>query len=371
MPNARSGQRGKSPLIVPVILSGGAGTRLWPLSTDDCPKQFVPLTGPNSLYQEALRRVDDTSRFTHPIVVGGARHAQLLKRGLVGRGELARLILEPCARNTAPAIIMAAAVARELYGNEAQVLVMPSDHVIEDVPAFHDAIRIGEPAARLGRLVTFGVLPTSADTGYGYIEKGAELSAAPGAMEVARFVEKPPLTAAQEMVASGNYLWNAGIFLFRVDVLLNEAQIHAPAIAETAQCAISAACCSGICIVPNGDVLAESPSEAIDTALMERSAIVAVVPMSIGWSDLGSWDALAALAGDSAAIGPVTAIDCTGTYIRSDGPQIAVLGVSDLIIVASGDRVLIVPRGRSQEVKSLLESAEAISRISPSHLSSR
>ena len=344
-------------MIVPVILSGGAGTRLWPFSTDEVPKQFLPLTGTKSLYQEALQRVRNGQRFAAPIVVGGARHAHLCEQDLNASGDLTRLILEPCARNTAPAIAMAAAVACDVHGDDALMLVMPSDHLIEDVAAFHEAVRIGEAAARAGRLVTFGITPTSADTGYGYIEKSAEASLIAGATKVARFVEKPPLAEAQAMLASGNFLWNAGIFLFRADVLLAELNQHAPAIAVAAKHAIGASGNSGIRVMPDRDALTACPSEAIDTALMERSANVVVVPMSPGWSDVGSWDALAALVGDSASIGSVTAVDCNGSYIRSDGLEIAVLGMSDVIVVASGNRLLIVPRGRSQEVKKLLKSA--------------
>mgnify|MGYP002336061776 CR=1 FL=1 len=345
-----------SATIVPVILSGGGGSRLWPFSTEERPKQFLPLVGERTLFQEALARVRDREQFASPVVVGSVRHADLCERELVEEGADARLILEPCARNTAPAILMAAAAILELHGPEALLLVMPSDHVIEDVAAFHEAIMKAAPAARVGRLVTFGIRPTGADTGYGYLEMGAEIAC--GVMEVARFVEKPDLETAENMVAGGEHLWNAGIFLFQAAALIEEAARIAPEIARCAEEAIRAADREGIRIIPGLDALSECPSESIDYAVMEHAADVAVVPMSPGWSDLGSWDALAGLVGD-ASQGPVTVLDCTDCYIRSDGLEVAALGVRDLIIVASGHRLLVLPRGRSQEVKGLLTAMES------------
>jgi mannose-1-phosphate guanylyltransferase/mannose-1-phosphate guanylyltransferase/mannose-6-phosphate isomerase len=348
-----------APVIVPVILSGGAGTRLWPFSTEDSPKQFLPLTGDESLFKQALARVSDRSRFRAPIVVGSARHAQLCETAIAHEGADARVILEPTARNTAAAIAMAASVAEQMYGGDVLLLVMPSDHVIEDLEAFHQAIATGTEAARRGRLVTFGIRPTSADTGYGYLHMGSELAEAPGVKEVARFVEKPGLDVAQMMVAAGDYLWNAGIFMFTAQSLLTEVKSHAPEIGEAAQNAVRAAHREGIRVMPDASALMKCPSESIDYAVMERSAQVAVVPMSPGWSDLGSWDALADLMEGAPSEGPVVALDCDRSYIRSDRLQIAALGVQDLIVVASGDRLLILPRGRSQEVKKLLAAMDA------------
>jgi mannose-1-phosphate guanylyltransferase len=346
--------------IVPVVLSGGGGSRLWPFSTKDTPKQFLPLVHNKTLFEEALQRVSDRVRFSAPIVVGSIHHTELCEKPLAGDGEAARLILEPCARNTAPAIVMAAAVAQEIHGEDALILVMPSDHVIEDVQQFHQAIAVGEAAARAGRLVTFGVRPTGPDTGYGYLQTGDELADAPGVKGVARFVEKPEFEAAQTMVASGDHLWNAGIFLFRAATLLQEADRTCPTIAAAARRAIAAADRSGIRIIPDAQMFAECPSESIDYAVMELSSRVAVVSMSPGWSDLGSWDALATMLGAGPHVGPITTIDCESCYIRSDGVQVAALGVRDLIIVASGGRLLILPRGRSQEVKKLLSAMDLI-----------
>lgn len=344
-------------VIVPVILSGGGGTRLWPFSTNDKPKQFLPLVGESTLFQDALARVRDRSQFSAPLVVGSIRHAELCERELAAEDQ-ARLILEPCARNTAPAIIMAATVIEEMYGSDAIMLVTPSDHVIEDVPAFHEAIEKAGPPAREGQLVTFGIRPTGPDTGYGYLRMGVEV--APGVMEVARFVEKPTFEVAEEMVAGGDHLWNAGIFLFQVGALLAEVAKVAPQIGRCAQEAVRSANREGIRIMPNADILSDCPSDSIDYAVMEHASKVAVVPMSPGWSDLGSWDALATLVGNGSTAGPVTALDCDDCYIRSDGLEVAALGVRDLIIVASGHRLLVLPRGRSQEVKRLLSAMESM-----------
>jgi mannose-1-phosphate guanylyltransferase len=344
--------------IAPVILSGGAGSRLWPYSTEETPKQFLSFTGTKSLFQLALERVSDRRRFASPMVVGNLRHAELCERELAGEDE-AQLILEPCARNTAAAIAMAAAAARESHGDEILLLVMPSDHVIEDIDAFHDAVLTGEAAARAGRLVTFGIRPTGPDTGYGYIQTGLALDEIEGVSEVARFVEKPHLAAAERMVAGGDHLWNAGIFLFSAAVFLEELAIHAPLIAAAAQAAVANAERHGKRIVADAVSLQECPSESVDYAVMEHSARLAVVPMSPGWSDLGSWDALAELL-EARTHGPITTLECDDCYIRSDGVQVAALGVRDLIIVASGQRLLILPRGRSQEVKKLLSAMESM-----------
>jgi mannose-1-phosphate guanylyltransferase len=284
----------------------------------------------------------------------------LCERELAAEGDLARLILEPHARNTAAAVTMAAAVARQTHGDDVLLLIMPSDHVIEDVGAFHEGVRIAEDAARAGHLVTFGIRPTGPDTGFGYLQTGPELTGMAGVNEVIRFVEKPQLQLAEEMAADGQHLWNAGIFLFRADTFVEQVMLHAPEIGVAAQNAISTGKRQGNVIVADEGALESCPSESIDYAVMEHSSRVAVVPMSPGWSDLGSWDALAQLLTSSASHGPITTLDCDDCYIRSDGLQVAALGVRDLIIVASGQRLLILPRGRSQEVKKLLSAMESI-----------
>ena len=342
--------------IVPVILSGGSGTRLWPMSRPEKPKQLLALNAEETMLQlTALRTAGES--FAAPIVVANAAHADMIDAQLAEVGMApALVVLEPVGRNTAPAIALAALA---VGGGDAPLLVMPSDHVIADVAAFHAAIRAALPLVADGWLVTFGIAPDAPETGYGWIKVGEPL--APGVHRVARFVEKPPLDAAEAMLASGDHVWNGGIFLFRADRFLEELRIHAPAILDAARASIDGGHREGTRLYPDPSAFAASPSDSVDYAVMERAERVAVVPVSMGWSDLGSWDALHAISEQDAAgntaggVGDVIALDTSNCLVRSDGIRIATVGVSDLIVVASGNDVLIVPRGRSQEVKTLLE----------------
>lgn len=334
--------------IIPVILSGGSGTRLWPMSRDARPKQFLPLTAEATMFQVTLERVADTHRFADPLIVANARHADLIESQL--RGRAATLVLEPCARNTAPAIALAALVAPA----DAPLLIMPSDHVIGDTAAFMTAIDTALPLVERGWLATFGIAPDGPETGYGYIRTGDEI--APGVHRVARFVEKPDAATAQAMLDAGGHVWNGGIFLFRADAYLRALATHAPTMLAAARAAVDAAAKVGARILPEAASFAASPADSIDYAVMEKAERVAVVPVSMGWSDVGSWDALHALAGGGDAHhGDVIALDTENCLLRSDGIRIAAVGVSNLIVVASGDDVLILPRGRSQEVKRIVD----------------
>ena len=345
-------------MIVPVILSGGSGTRLWPMSTPDLPKQFLALTTEQTMLQLTAGRAHGDA-YAKPIVVANARHADQVERQLVAIGaDPAMIILEPAGRNTAPAIALAAIAAG---GGAAPLLVMPSDHVIADVPAFHAAIAAALPLVMDGWLATFGIEPDSPETGYGWIKLGEEL--APGVNRVARFIEKPALDMAQAMLASGDHAWNGGIFLFRADLYLQALSEFAPTMLEACRNAMAAARHDGVLAYPDADAFAASPADSIDYAVMERAERVAVVPVAMGWNDVGSWDALHAVsdrdetgnAHRGVDGGEVIAIDTADCLVRSDGARIALVGVSDLIVVASGNDVLVLPRGRSQEVKALLE----------------
>ena len=340
--------------ITPVILSGGSGTRLWPLSRGGRPKQLLSLTHDETMLQLTARRTGDTLRFAAPIVVANARHADMIAEQLaaVGAGE-AVLIFEPLARNTAPAIALAALQA----GPDALLLVMPSDHVIADLPAFRRAIDAAAPIVEQGWLATFGITPDGPETGYGYIRAGDEI--APGVRRAERFVEKPDRATAETYVAEGCYAWNGGIFLFRADAYLAALDTHAPEIAAASREAMAHKRTEGLHIYPAADAFAASPDESIDYAVMEQADRVAVAPVEMGWSDVGSWDALHALAtkdeSGNAHRGEVIAIDTKGCLIRTDGPLVAAVGVSDLIVIATNDAVLILPRGSSQDVKKAVE----------------
>jgi mannose-1-phosphate guanylyltransferase len=333
--------------IVPVILSGGSGTRLWPMSREERPKQFLPLTDTRTMFQLTLDRVADG--FAEPIIVANARHADLIESQLEGRE--ATLILEPAARNTAPAIALAAFAANP--GDA--LLVMPSDHVIANVPAFMAAIDAAMPLVERGWLATFGITPDAPETGYGYISMGEE--AAPGAHHVDRFVEKPDRATAESMLAQGGYVWNGGIFLFRADAYLRALATHAPVMLEATRAAYEGADRAGARILPDAEAFAASPADSIDYAVMEKADRVAVVPVSMGWSDIGSWDALHSIGNPH--VGDILAIDTENCLLRSDGLKIAAIGVKDLIVVASGDTVMIVPRGQSQDVKRIVEALKA------------
>ena len=338
----------QSARITPVILSGGSGTRLWPMSRPDQPKQFLPLTADLTMFELTLSRVDDAARFTDPVIVAGGLHAELIEAQL-GR-RTAQIILEPCARNTAPAIALAATVV------EGAMLVMPSDHVIADVPAFMAAIDIAMPLVDAGWLVTFGISPDGPETGYGYIQSGEAIGA--GIHRVARFVEKPPRAEAEVMFASGDYVWNGGIFLFRSDAFLSALGTYAPEMVHHVEQAMATAVRDGQRIIPAEAAFAACPPNSIDYAVMEKADKVAVVPLSMGWSDIGSWDALhdhgAKDERGNVTGGDVVTIDSHNNLIRSDGLRISVSGVSDLIIIASGNDVMIVPRGQSQDVKAIV-----------------
>ncbi len=337
--------------ITPVILSGGGGTRLWPLSTPQTPKQFLALTGDETMFQMTVRRTMDRNRFAAPVIVAGAAHAALVEAQLAAIGvDDALIILEPCARNTAPAIALA---ALSVDGQKTPLLVMPSDHVILDQAAFDAATDALLPLVNDGWLATYGISPTGPETGYGYIQLAEE--EAPSVNRVARFVEKPDAARAAAMIASGDHVWNGGIFLFRADIYLGALAVHAPGILAAAQSAVAGATREGSQIHPDHAAFAASPSESIDYAVMEKAERVAVAPVNMGWSDVGSWDALHEI-GDkddshNTTIGEVRLSEASGNLIHADGIRVSVHGVNDLIVVANGKEVLILPRGSSQKVR--------------------
>ncbi|UAK25427.1 mannose-1-phosphate guanylyltransferase/mannose-6-phosphate isomerase [Sphingomonas nostoxanthinifaciens] len=345
-----------SPIVTPVILSGGSGTRLWPLSRTGRPKQLLSLTSADTMLQLTAKRTGGAG-FAQPLVVANAAHADMIERQLQQAGiSDMRLILEPVGRNTAPAIA-AAALALD---RDALMLVMPSDHVIDDVEAFRQAVAIAVPLVADGWLATLGITPDQPETGYGYIKRGAEL--APGVARIDRFVEKPDRDTASAYLAEGGYSWNGGIFLFGAGAYLDALERYAPEILSAVRTSMENARHEGSRIFPDPHAFAASPSQAVDYAVMEKTDKAAVVPVEMGWSDVGSWDALHAISvrdeGDNAHHGEVVAIDTKGCLIRSEGPLVAAVGVKDLIVIATPDAVLILPRGSSQDVKRAIQALE-------------
>lgn len=331
--------------IRPVILAGGAGTRLWPLSTVERPKHLLPLLGEETLFAQTLARFG--ARFAPPIIVANRAQEDELRVA----APHARLLLEPVKRDSAAAIALAA----ELADGDELLLVCPSDHFIADVAAFHRAIELAAPAAEAGKIVTFGIEPDHPATGFGYVAAGE----GEGVRSVARFVEKPPLDQAEAMLAEGGHYWNAGIFLGMARTWREELEHHAPAIRAAAQGALANASVDGTAIRVDETAFSASPAKSIDYAVMEHSDRVAVVPVSMGWSDVGSWEAVfdAAKKGDGGNVvtGDALVIDSHANLIRSDGPRIAAIGVDDLVIVATADAVLVTRLSQCQRVREAAE----------------
>lgn len=346
---------GAAPSLIPVILSGGSGTRLWPLSRPEMPKQFLPLTGAETMLGLTLARTMGLRGAGAPIIIAGGSHATLIERQFPGDFPL---ILEPCGRNTAPAIALAALAVED---PASVLLVMPSDHVIADVGAFHDAVGKALPLAADGWLMTLGIAPDAPETGYGYIALGESL--AEGAQRVDRFVEKPDREKAEAMLAAGDHVWNAGIFLFRADAYLAVLGAFRPDMLAAVTAAIEKGTRDGRHVLPDAESFAACPADSIDYAVMEQSERVGCVPVDMGWSDVGSWDVLHAIAGKdgdgNVADGSTTLISTRNCLVRSDGPHVSLVGVQDLIVVATANEVMIVPRGQSQLVKQAAEAAAA------------
>lgn len=348
--------------ITPVLLCGGSGKRLWPLSRESYPKQFVPFFGGESLFQSAARRFDGPG-FAPPMVVTGSRFRFIVTQQLASVGvDPGRILLEPEARNTGPAVFAAVLdVARN--DPEGLVLFVPSDHLIPDPDAFTAAVRAGTERAESGDIVTFGITPDQPETGYGYLELAAQPSG--GVIDLARFVEKPELAQAEDMVASGNFLWNSGIFLGRADAFVAAFATHSPEIVAPVRAALAAAKPDlGFLRLGAAD-WADAPSVSVDHAVMEKASNLAVVPYGQEWSDLGSWNGVwQAETPDGqgvATAGPATAIDCENTLLRSETADLEVvgLGLKDVVVVAMPDAVLVADRTRSQEVSLALETLDA------------
>lgn len=342
--------------IYPVILCGGSGTRLWPLSRKQAPKPFLPLVASETLFEEAVRRVSQDSLFAPITVVAGAAHCDLITAQL-GGAPGARLVVEPVARNTAPAIALAAALLPE----DAVMLVCPSDHHIANTSAFREAAAAAAALARDDYLVSFGIAPVQPETGYGYLEHGDPL---PGGFAIRRFVEKPDLGTAEQYLASGNYSWNGGIFAFRAGHFLEELAQHRPGMAACVRQSVAEGRGDGGRFYPAQEPFAAIEGDSVDYAVMENTERAAMVPVDMGWSDIGNWaalaDALASKADDTSnvtrVIGEQGIVDfdqCRGVFAMTDGPRISVVGLSDVCIVVSGGEVLVTTRDGAQRVGKL------------------
>ena len=357
-------------ILVPVILCGGSGTRLWPLSRALYPKQLLALTGSRSLLQDTVARLAVLpGQVQAPLVVCNEAHrflvaGQLREASIDSAGE-PTLILEPEGRNTAPAAAIAALAARRRAGTDVLLLVLPADHVLRDPAAFAAAVALATPAAMAGQLVTFGVVPTQPETGYGYLR--TEASTEGGVQAVREFVEKPDYDTARRYVASGAFLWNSGMFLFSADTFLRELQVHAPDIAAAATRALDAAKAEDGFLALQRDSFQMCRKESIDYAVMEKTRHASVVPLTAGWSDVGSWASLLDVSdrdvNGNALSGDVVAVECTNSYVRAESRLVAVTGLDGCIVVESRDAVLVVPKAKAQDVKKIVEELERQGRL--------
>ena len=364
--------------IQPTVLSGGSGTRLWPLSREKYPKQLLPLIGQDSLLQATLRRSQNIEglQTTAPIVVCNEEYRFVIAEQLRQLGAQGQVVLEPAGRNTAPALTIAALTARS-GGQDPVLLVMPADHVINDLPAFHHAIRAGAGQAAIGAMVTFGVTPTAPETGYGYIQAGAALDANPaGARSISKFVEKPDLATAQAYLKEGNYLWNGGIFMVLASVWLKAIGTLKPAILAACETAFSHIKTDGEFVRVDKQAFLNCPGDSIDYAVMEHLAGQnashaglppgVVIPLSAGWSDVGSWDALWNVLPKNelgnVMQGDAILQDCSNTLAISDGRLLACVGLTDLIVVETPDAVLVAHKSKTQDVKKIVDALKAQNR---------
>jgi mannose-1-phosphate guanylyltransferase/mannose-6-phosphate isomerase len=345
--------------IHPVILSGGSGTRLWPMSRAQYPKQLLPLLSEHTLLQEAALRVADPTLFSAPVIIANDEHRFIVAEQLRLAGVTPHaIVLEPMGRNTAPACCVAALQ----LDDDALMLVMPSDHAIAKPAMFRKAVARATKAAATGRLVTFGIEADRPETGYGYIKRGKPLAGVKGAFEVAGFVEKPDRARAQKYLKSGAYSWNSGIFLFPAKLLLAELRRLQPAMVKSCETALAQAKRDLDFLRLDRDAFAAIKPDSIDYAVMERTPHAAIVPVEMGWSDVGTWDALWQIGkrdkSGNVAAGDVIALETKNSYLRAEHGLLAVLGVEDLVVVATADAVMVAPRARAQDVKQIVTQLE-------------
>jgi mannose-1-phosphate guanylyltransferase / mannose-6-phosphate isomerase len=348
--------------MIPVILSGGSGTRLWPLSRGQYPKQFLPLTSEHTMVQETLLRLTGLTGIKSPIAVCNEDHRFMMAEQLWEIGvKPAAIILEPVGKNTAPAVAMAALSAKS---EDEVLLILPADHVITNIESFHLAIAQAELLAKQGKLVTFGIVPTHAETGYGYIMKDSKQQ--DSAYKVAAFVEKPDLATAQNYLKSGDYLWNSGMFAFTAGSFLNELEKFNPEMLSVCKQALNAAIKDLDFTRLDKAIFSTCPADSIDYAVMEKTDKAVVIPLDAGWNDVGSWSALWDVtekdAYGNAISGDVLTVDTKNSYIYAENKLVTVIGLENLVVVETKDAVMIASKDRVQEVKQIVDQLKQLDR---------
>jgi len=340
--------------VVPVILCGGSGSRLWPLSRAGRPKQLLPLAAEQTMLQATAARLTGLGELAAPLVVCNERHRFFVAEQLAAIGMEPRLLLEPEGRNTAPAVALAALTARQSGQGDLPLLVLPADHVINEPHALVAAVETALPAAQAGRLVTFGVVPTLAETGYGYIRAGGQEAL----LAVEQFVEKPDAATAQAYLDSGDYYWNSGMFLFTANAYLEELQRYVPGIAAACEQAMSKVG-EGDVLRPDAAAFGACPKDSIDYAVMEKTSLASMVPLAAGWSDVGSWSALHDVsdrdADGNTLLGDVCTINTRDSYVRAENRLVTAVGLDGCVVVETKDAVLVVTREQAQNVKAVVD----------------
>lgn len=350
--------------MIPVILSGGSGTRLWPLSRSNYPKQFLPITEEKTLFQLTLERITQLNhaidKFHNPIIVTNENHRFIVAEQLRQQKLNAKILLEPVARNTAPAIAAAAELALS-YGDDPVLLILAADHVIQQQEAFNDAVKVGLEAAESGLLVTFGIVPTSPEIGYGYIKASDSISTdqAIKACKVEQFVEKPDTQTAQQYLDQGSYLWNSGMFMFKASVYLQELQKFNSAIANQAKESFKLSKNDLDFVRLDQESFKKSPDDSIDYAVMEKSDQVVVVPLKANWSDVGAWKSVWEVSNKdqngNVCRGDTITVNTSNSLIHADSRLVSVLGLDDVVVIETPDAVLVANKNKVQDIKKIVE----------------
>ncbi len=353
-------------MIIPVILSGGAGTRLWPLSRELYPKQLLPLVGDNTMLQDTVLRLDGLADRSAPIVVCNDAHRFMVAEQLRQAGQQAdAVILEPVGRNTAPAVAVAALQALE-SGDDPIMLVLPADHVIRQAATLCKVVEAGVSSVLEGALLTFGIVPTAPETGYGYIKRGEQRAAGGELFKVQQFVEKPDTATAENYLASGDYYWNSGMFMFKASSYLAELKKHAPEMVQACEAAWQGRVADLDFVRLDTDAFAACPSDSIDYAVMEKTDHALVIPLDAGWSDVGSWSALWEVGSENGAgnvkSGDVIEVDCANSYLHGSSRLVAGIGLQDCVVVETADAVLVAAKDRVQDVKKVVEQLKSSDR---------